>query len=118
MHTKRILIVEDHEPTRDILRLIFRRKGWQTFVAGTVAEGLAVLGMVPPPTGLLLDLDLPDGRGEAVLRKVREDHLPIRVAVCTGMGDPSRWSKVQGLGPEALLQKPIDLADLCAALTG
>src|SRR5687767_618871 len=72
MYIKRILIVDDDEPTRDILRLIFRRLGWEATAVGTIAEGMALLDRDPPPDGLLLDLDLPDGRGETVLRKVRD----------------------------------------------
>jgi DNA-binding NarL/FixJ family response regulator len=83
-----------------------------------VAEGLSLLGQSPPPDGLLLDLDLPDGRGETLLRRVRDQHLPVRVAVCTGLGDPARWSEVRQLGSEALLRKPIEVADVFAALAG
>ena len=82
------------------------------------AEGLACLEMEPRPDCLLLDLDLPDGRGEAVLERVRRDHLPIRVAVCTGNGDRNRWRAVQDFQPDALIQKPVDLAEVCIALTG
>jgi DNA-binding NarL/FixJ family response regulator len=62
---------------------------------------------------VVLDMDLPDGRGEVVLRAVRERHLPTRVAVCSGMTDDARWDAVKGLDPEALLQKPIDVAAMC-----
>jgi CheY-like chemotaxis protein len=118
MSTHRVLIVEDHEPTRNILRMIFQRKGWSTLAAGTVAEGLAYLGREPRPDCVLLDLDLPDGRGEDVLERVRADHLPIRVAVCTGNGDRVRWRGIQRYHPEAVIQKPVDLAEVCNALTG
>src|SRR4051794_36221148 len=116
MHIQRILIIEDHGPTRDILRLLFRRKGWEVTAAGTVAEGLSLLEESPKPNCLLLDLDLPDGQGEAILRKVRRDQLPVRVAVCSGTGDPNRLNIVRGLDPDALLRKPIDVGDVCTAL--
>jgi CheY-like chemotaxis protein len=118
MSTHRVLIVEDHEPTRNVLGMIFRRKGWSTLAAGTVAEGLAFLEGEPRPDCLLLDLDLPDGRGEAVLERVRRDHLPIRVAVCTGNVDRGRWRAIEDFHPEALVQKPVDLTEVCTALTG
>ena len=115
MNTKHILIVEDHEPTRNILRRLFNRRGWQVTAAGTVAEGLFFMAQEPPPNCLLLDLDLPDGHGESVLRRVREERLPVRVAVCSGTGDRRRWGEVRWLSPEALLHKPIDMADVCSA---
>jgi hypothetical protein len=61
---------------------------------------------------------LSDGQGETILRKVREDRLSARVAVCTGMGDLGRWRTVQGLDPEPLPQKPIDVGDVCTAWVG
>jgi DNA-binding NtrC family response regulator len=118
MSTLRVLIVEDHEPTRNLLRMIFRRKGWTTVAVGTLAEGLACLAREPRPNCVLLDLDLPDGRGEAVLEFVRRDRLPIRVAVCTGSGDRQRWWDVEQFHPEAVMQKPVDLAEVCSALSG
>jgi DNA-binding NarL/FixJ family response regulator len=61
---------------------------------------------------------LPDGGGEVILKKVREEGLPTRVAVCTGTNDADRIGAVAALRPEALLQKPIDIRDLFAACDG
>jgi len=111
-----MLIIEDHAATRSVLRHIFRRKGWDVIEAGTVAQGLSLLDESPTPNFLLLDLDLPDGQGETILRKVRRDRLPVRVAVCSATGDPKRWSRIRELDPEALFQKPIDISDVCMVL--
>jgi DNA-binding response OmpR family regulator len=97
--------------TLDALRKIFTRKGWDVISAMTVAGGLALLD--PPPDCVILDLMLPDGSGEAVLRRVRDEKLKTRVAVCTGMEDPARLARVAGMGPETLLRKPISLAEVC-----
>lgn len=97
--------------TNDALRKIFTRKGWDVISAMTVAGGLALLD--PPPDCVILDLMLPDGGGEAILRRVRDERIKTRVAVCTGMNDPVRLAEVEGLGPEALLRKPISLVDVC-----
>jgi two-component system response regulator RegA len=93
------------------LRAAFARQGWDVRVAGSVAEGLSSLE--PPPHFIILDLGLPDGVGETILRKVRDDHLESRVAVCTGLSDPVRFAAVKGLNPEFLLCKPIDAAVMC-----
>src|SRR5262245_30391852 len=105
----RMLVVEDDRMTRDLLRSIFGRMGWEVAVASTLADGLARLD--PPPDLLILDLSLPDGEGTELLRRVREARLPIRVAVTTGH-DPSGLEAVAELKPDAILQKPIDLAEL------
>src|SRR3954470_3877452 len=117
MDKNRVLIVEDPKGTRSALRSLFSRKGWHVTQAATVAEGLDLLN--PPPDCLVLDLMLPDGGGEAVLRKVRKDDLPTRVvAVTTGVSDPGRLAGVKELNPDVLLSKPIDpsvLVRVCEA---
>jgi len=108
MRGKRALIVEDHDGTRLALRSIFKRNGWQVSSAATMAGGLDLLHS--SPDCIVLDLLLPDGDGETILRKVRTDNLPARVvAVTTGVDDPSRLAAVRELNPDVLLCKPIDL---------
>src|SRR3954469_6595284 len=116
MDAAKILIVDDHEPTRHVLRSLLQRRGHEVVEAGTIASGLSSLDLSPPPDCVVLDMDLPDGHGESVLLAIREGQLPIRVAVCSGMSDPSRWDAVRRLEPEALLRKPIDVEDVCERL--
>jgi DNA-binding response OmpR family regulator len=104
---KRVLIVEDDPGSRRALRSIFAQHGWTVAEAATVAEGLASLD--PPADCVILDLMLPDGPGEVVLRKLRDDSLSSRViVVTTGVSDPLRRMEVAKLNPDFLLQKPID----------
>jgi DNA-binding NarL/FixJ family response regulator len=112
MDRHRMLIVEDHQETRTLLRriLALTLTGWDVVEATTVEEGLAQLS--PPPDCVLLDLELPDRPGEDILRKVRQDHLQTRVVVNTGMNDAARLGAVSDLGPDAVLQKPLDSAGL------
>lgn len=113
---KRVLIVEDHEPTRRALRGIFRVRGYEVATAGTLAEALGLLD--PPPDCIVLDLMLPDGHGEDLLRKVRADRLPTAVTVCTGLEDPARLRSVERLHPDALLVKPVDVDTMFASCEG
>ena len=107
MERHQVLIVEDHAPTSQAVASLFRRKGWDVRTSATLAEGLAALD--PPPDCLILDLMLPDGGGEDILRTVREEKLPTRVvAVATGSSDSSRRTEVLRLRPELLVSKPID----------
>lgn len=102
-----LLIVEDQPEARGALRRIASRMGFEVLTAATLAEADAALRSVPD--GIILDLVLPDGEGEAVLRKVREGRLGVRfVAVVTGMVDAVRLQEVVRLRPDLLLIKPID----------
>jgi CheY-like chemotaxis protein len=109
----KLLIVEDHRATRSALRDLFKIKGYEVWTASTVAEAVALLEI--PPQCLILDLMLPDGEGETVLRKVRANDLTTRVVVCTGSGDQRRLEAIKALSPHLLLRKPVALADLCLA---
>lgn len=118
-HRQRMLLVEDHPGTRALLRKMLTLCGWEVSEAATVAEGLAQLD--PPPDCLLLDLNLPDGHGEVILRKVRVEQFPTRVVVSTGLNDPARLSEVSYMRPDAVLGKPIDsegLRTICVGMQG
>jgi DNA-binding response OmpR family regulator len=114
MHGYRVLVVEGDAASRDALRRLFEHKGWVVAVAKTVAEGMAKFDT--PPHCILLDLTLPDGEGEAILRKVHDANLPSKVAVCTGTDEPVRLAMVKGMRPEALFQKPLDFDEVCRAV--
>lgn len=103
----RTLIVENDPDVRELLQRLLERFGYQTEVAGTVADGLAKLSW--HPCCLLLDLSLPDGYGTTLLRRVREQGLAIRVAVTTGVSEPAVIREARQLGPEAMIFKPLDL---------
>ena len=79
MSANRLLVVDDDAATRWALRAIFTRRGWQVIVAENVAEGIAALD--PAPRCVILDLNLPDGGGETILRTISARGLSSRVAV-------------------------------------
>ena len=90
MGLHRLLIVEDDPSTLRALGAIFRLKGWEVLVAKTVKEAISVLDSGVEFCCLVLDLMLPDGDGESILRRVRADRPETRVAVCTGVDDQAR----------------------------
>jgi DNA-binding response OmpR family regulator len=107
MTALRVLITEDNDQSRYALTVLFEKHGWEAVQAETLAEGLAALDWAPDC--LLLDLALPDGPGETILQKVREDNLPVRVVVVTtGVIDAIRLSGVASWKPDLLVRKPID----------
>lgn len=110
MEKRRVLVVEDDAMSRRAWEELFGRRGWEVLLAETVAEGLDMLDAAPD--FLILDLRLPDGSGESILHKIREECLMIRVAVTTGTDDARQVSLIEDLHPEALMQKPINVADL------
>ena len=110
MSHARLLIVDDDSYTRFALRNLFARRGWAVDLAASVAEGLATLD--DAHRAVILDLNLPDGGGEEVLIEVRRRAARTMVAVCSASVDPRQIAAVQGLRPELMLCKPIDMGSL------
>lgn len=109
-----VLLVEDHPPTRKAMGMLLRHMDCRVIEAGTVAEAMASLSA--NPARLVLDLMLPDGNGVVLLRHVRVNNLPIRVAVATGATDPSMLAEVEALRPDVLYRKPVDVSAMATWL--
>ena len=107
----RVLLVEDDLPTVHALEMLLRHHGFDVIVAPTVDAALQSL-VADEPDAVLLDLMLPDGDGVRILQAIRDRRLPTRVAVLTGVGDGERLDHVRALGPDALLQKPVDFVQI------
>lgn len=107
-----LMIVEDDPSSRGALASVFSRRGWAICSVGTHAEAMTFLDHGLVPDCLVLDLKLPDGDGEDILRKVRESGLATRVAVCTGMHDENKLESIRAWKPDRLMVKPIDLDEL------
>jgi CheY-like chemotaxis protein len=105
-----LLIVEDDAWTRYALERLLRNRGWLVLTASTLAGGLELLDR--RPDWIVVDLRLPDGNGEAILRRVRELGLPSRVIVCTSIMDDERLEGLKSLGPDAVINKPVEAEDI------
>src|SRR5215207_4864355 len=90
-----LLIVEDDGLTRYALARILGQHGWKVEAVSTVAEGLGRLDAAP--ACIVVDLMLPDGSGEDVLRRVREAGLGSRVVVVTAVSEKSRPEDLESL---------------------
>jgi CheY-like chemotaxis protein len=112
MSAHRILIVDDYPAARYALGAILGAKGWEVLEADSVAAALRIINSPDPPDSMVLDMRLPDGNGDAVLRVVREHNLPIRVAVCSGMDLREYAQALAGCYPDAMVQKPVRAEDL------
>jgi DNA-binding response OmpR family regulator len=107
------LVVEDDAMQHATLRRVLEASGHEVEAVGTVEEAYPRLAA---SQSIVLDLVLPDGCGIEVLRRVREQRLPVRVAVNTGCSDEKLLKDVRALRPDALFIKPFDPEQLVAWL--
>src|SRR4051794_1538319 len=108
-----LLIVEDDVGTRIALSRLLGRRGWSVSTASCMSEGIDLIGS--EPACILLDLDLPDGTGEGVLRAIRRAGLRSRVIVSTAATDHARLERLKELEPDAIIHKPVDVDNLLEA---
>jgi DNA-binding response OmpR family regulator len=76
----RILIVDDDPAARYALRRVFDGRHHDVLEAESAAEGLRAAGNVKPAL-IVLDLQLPDGRGEDLLARLRAQEATARTPV-------------------------------------
>ncbi|MDE2368218.1 MAG: response regulator transcription factor [Burkholderiales bacterium] len=111
----RFLLVEDDAVLRDVMQRSLGDAGHRVDVAATAAEARH-LWRVQPVDAVLLDLNLPDGNGQAVLRDARGrgDRTPVLVLTARNRTE----ERIAGLdaGADDYLGKPFDLAEVEARL--
>jgi CheY-like chemotaxis protein len=112
----RILVVEDHADSADLLARVLRGTGHEVRIAGTVADTLRLCD----ESGfdlLIADIGLPDGDGRALLRDLRQrGRRVIRAIATSGFVTPDDEARSRAAGFEAHLTKPLDVAALTRAV--
>ena len=107
-----ILHVEDHEATREVVRLALRAQGIAVVSVAGVAAAKQVLADRADVAGALLDLRLPDGSGFELYEWL-STHRPAvaaRVAFVSG-GGTELASRLAAIG-RPVFEKPFDLPTL------
>jgi CheY-like chemotaxis protein len=112
-----VLVVEDNETVARILRFCLREAGFAVTVIGTGGEALRVLQQQPPDAAVI-DLQLPDGQGGAVLDFLRrsEGAASAPVWVVISALDQEEATKRYGPLGKHFLAKPLDPWQLVAIL--
>jgi PAS domain S-box-containing protein len=113
---KRILIVDDEAPLRQAMTAYFRSLGHVVDSVGTGREAIARVGQTDYDT-LLLDLRLPDLRGDEVLVELRKiAREPRRVVFVTGDTQSDSARRVLEASGHPTVSKPFLLDDLASVV--
>ena len=108
--SKRVLVIEDHEDNRRIVRDLLSANGYELIEAVTGEEGLAAAERERPDL-ILMDIQLPEVSGLDVTRWLKEDDdlhkIPVIAVTAFAMkGDEER---IRQGGCEAYISKPISV---------
>lgn len=111
----RILLVEDHPPTREaLLRLLVHRRH-EVIAAGSVGEARAI-ALRKPFQLVISDIALPDGNGYELMTGLHTD-FGVRGIALTGFGSEQHVDRARAAGFVAHLIKPISIQALEAVLS-
>ncbi len=106
----RILLVDDHEDTLSLMRMMLERRGYVVATAGSVAEAVEQ-AQAHPPDLLISDIGLPDGSGVDLLQRLRAGR-PILGIALSGFGRDSDVQRSKEAGFLAHLTKPVNVQRL------
>ncbi|HEX4084014.1 MAG TPA: response regulator [Chthoniobacteraceae bacterium] len=111
---KVILVVEDDPNFAEVLASLGREQKFKCLVTATAQEALS-LARQYMPSGILLDVNLPDASGLAVLERLKNEpatrHIPVHVISASDYAE-----KALELGALGYLLKPVAKERLIAAL--
>jgi CheY-like chemotaxis protein len=107
-----LLIVEDHEDTREAIALRMRYEGFDVATAGDGADALWQLRHGLRPRVILLDLNMPDKNGRQFRTEQILDPRLESIPVVAYSGDPDFYSASVEMGAVACLRKPVAIGEL------
>lgn len=114
---KRVLLVEDEEPLRRVMKDLLEREGFQVFEAGDGVIALDEIDRLAPDL-VVLDLNLPrlDGYGVLSHLRARPATQQLPVIVLTAQGDEESEVRVFEYGASDYLTKPFRARALSARI--
>jgi two-component system response regulator CpxR len=108
----RVLVVEDHEDTRESLTLLLQAKGYSVDSAPDGREALQKLRRGGAPYLVLLDLRMPVMSGWQLRKELLADEALASLPVIVLSGEDDLAASAGALDVAAHLQKPIQLDTL------
>jgi DNA-binding response OmpR family regulator len=113
----KVLLVEDEEPLRRVMKDLLEREG---YIVSEARDGVQALDEVDrhAPDIIVLDLNLPGLDGYSVLQQLRSRAATrsIPVMVLTAKGDEDNEVRVFELGADDFITKPFRARALSARL--
>ena len=111
----RILLVEDHRDTRQVLTRLLTHWGFDVATAENLERGLARLEE-QPGDAIVSDIGLPDGTGYALISEARRRGNDVLAIALSGFGFPSETEIAKQSGFDHHLTKPFDCQRLRSLL--
>ena len=108
--TETVLVVEDQDGIRDIVRESLRRNGYRVLIAVDGNEALQIASSYPDPIHLLVtDLVMPNIGGRELAQRLTPQRPAMKVLFMSGYSEHSALDIEEAGASAAVLQKPFSL---------
>jgi len=112
LNKRRVLYVEDHEDTRELITIVLRQRDFEVEYAHTVAGGVR-LATEERFDLYLLDSWLPDGSGLDLCRRIRKFDQATPILFYSAAAYEADKNIALSAGAQAYLIKPSQTSELC-----
>ncbi len=113
----RILLIDDNDITREVLRVVLRGQGYQ--IVGEAGDGDQGLQMAleQKPDLILLDVMMPQVSGLDILPRIREQLPDTRILLVTGSEDHETLREAARSGIDGFIMKPFRARHITEAVS-
>jgi len=115
---KKILIIDDNELFRDMMKELLERAGYQVFEAINGNDGLKIAGEISADL-IVTDIIMPEKEGLEIIIELRKDNPEVKIIAVSGGGRLTpefHLSLAEKLGVQKSFTKPFDNKQFLAAV--
>jgi DNA-binding NarL/FixJ family response regulator len=114
--TPSLVLIDDHVALRDGLEVLLERRGFRVLAAANTAGAGEEAIVEHSPGVAIIDLDLPDEPGMALIKRLVARGGDSKFLVYTGLTDPSLLAEALDSGADGFVAKPGGLSVLIEGL--
>jgi len=115
-NTSRVLYIEDHADTRELVTLVLEQRSYEVVTGSTIESGVALAGSQQFDL-YLLDSWLPDGSGLDLCKRIREFDKATPILFYSAAAYENDRDLAINSGAQAYLIKPSQPSELCNLVT-
>ena|SRR5215469_8559690 len=110
MEERKIVLVEDDDDTRTLLKFLLESEGYNVTTADDGRRAMEIVESMQPDI-LITDLMMPKVSGLELIRHTRQLHPAIPILLLSGNGDVIKYDALEA-GATRIFVKPFDTDEL------
>ncbi len=111
--SEKIMIVDDEEAIRDIMKEFLKSLGYQVYLFGNGSEALNAFQSNPDQYDLVItDMTMPELPGDKLAEEILKISPDLPIMLCTGYSENMTEDELTELGIKKIFQKPFENSEL------